>query len=66
LAQVDTPQKLRDLYNLYVHDEELSIGLKDVGGQNWQWDGPSNIQVRLGTLVHQFASYNNSINPVQP
>jgi len=58
LAQVDTPQKLRDLYNLYVNDEELSIGLRDIGGQNWQWDGPSNIKVRLVTMINQFSDHN--------
>lgn len=53
MAQVDTPQKLQDLFNLYVNDGELAIGLSDVGGQNWQWDGPNNIKVDFNTRKHR-------------
>ena len=59
MAQVDTPKKLRDLYNLYVHDDELSIGLRDIGGENWQWDGPSNIKVRVLEIFYQFVECNS-------
>lgn len=33
------------MFNLYVNDGELSIGLRDFDGQNWQWDGPSDTKV---------------------
>jgi len=45
LAKVDTLQKFNALLSLFKFDNELAIGLHDIGGRNWRWDGESNVPV---------------------
>lgn len=40
LARVNSKDELKALAGLFVNDDELSIGLHDVGGNDWLWDGP--------------------------
>ena len=47
LAKIDTYQKFQSMLSLFKHDHVLSIGLYDIGGQNWRWDGSSSIPVPL-------------------
>ena len=37
LAKVDTPSELTALYDLFVNDYDLSLGLRDIGGNDWRW-----------------------------
>ena len=37
IAKVDTMSELTALYDLFVNDDELSVGLRDIGGQQWRW-----------------------------
>jgi len=39
LAKVDTAQEFKTLTSFYVNDYQLAIGLHDLGGNNWRWNG---------------------------
>mmetsp|Transcript_18586 Transcript_18586/g.25678 ORF Transcript_18586/g.25678 Transcript_18586/m.25678 type:complete len:1413 (+) Transcript_18586:58-4296(+) len=39
LAKVDTAQEFKTLTSFYVNDNQLAIGLHDLGGNNWRWHG---------------------------
>lgn len=45
LAKVDTLAELQSLYDLFVNDDSFGIGLNDLGGLNWAWDGYNNVPV---------------------
>ena len=37
LAKVDSMDELTALSELFEHDNDLSIGLRDIGGSSWRW-----------------------------
>ena len=39
LAKVDTLKEFETLTSFFVNDNQLAIGLHDLGGNNWRWNG---------------------------
>ena len=39
LAKIDALKEFQAVTSLFVNDDELSIGLRDIGGNDYRWDG---------------------------
>eukprot|EP01036_Dinobryon_divergens_P033802 gene33802-43680_t len=50
LAKVDTIAELTALYDLFVNDYELSVGLSYIGERGWRWNGYEDVPVNMSSF----------------